>query len=134
MFHRDLKILQLFLRAVFVIHIHEQIAGAFVAAISVKEAALARKSGSYPLRDSITCSHTSWGGNSALHFFWIGSLGFVTLLWVLLGIDLAIGVPSMPSLADFAPLADDRCPAVSVLFAARDEADKMPGALETFLS
>jgi hypothetical protein len=69
-----------------------------------------------------------------LHFFWIGSLAFVTLLWMLLGIDLAIGVPLMPSLADFAPLPDDRCPAVSVLFAARDEAEKMPGALATFLS
>jgi hypothetical protein len=69
-----------------------------------------------------------------LHFFWIGLLAFVTLLWVLLGIDLAIGVPLMPSLADFAPLPDDRCPAVSVLFAARDEAEKMPGALATFLS
>jgi hypothetical protein len=69
-----------------------------------------------------------------LHFFWIGSLGFAALLWVLLGIDLAIGVPSIPSLADFAPLADERCPTVSVLFAARDEAKKMPGALGTFLS
>ena len=69
-----------------------------------------------------------------MHFFWIASLGLVTFLWVLLGIDLAIGVPSMPSLAVFAPLPDDRCPSVSVLFAARDEAEKMPAALATFLS
>ncbi len=68
------------------------------------------------------------------HLFWIGSLGFVTLLWILLAIDLAIGVPSMPALAKFAPLADERCPPVSVLFGARDEAEKMPAALETFLS
>lgn len=69
-----------------------------------------------------------------MHLFWIGLLGFVALLWVLLGIDLAIGVPSMPSLKDFAPLPDDRCPTVSVLFAARDEAEKMPDAIRTFLS
>ena len=69
-----------------------------------------------------------------VHLFWIASLGFVTLLWVLLGIDLAIGVPSMPSLAKFAPLPDDRCPTVSILFGARDESEKLPGALETFLS
>jgi len=69
-----------------------------------------------------------------VHLFWIGSLGFVTLLWILLGIDLALGVPSMPPLAKFAPLADDGCPTVSVLFGARDEAEKMPAALETFLS
>ena len=69
-----------------------------------------------------------------MHLFWIGSLGFVALLWVLLGIDLAIGVPSMPALADFAPLSDDRCPSVSILFGARDEAEKMPEAIHTFLS
>lgn len=68
------------------------------------------------------------------HEFWIASLGFVTLLWVLLGIDLAIGVPSMPALAKFAPLPDGRCPTISVLFGARDEAEKMPSALDTFLS
>ncbi|HTZ75199.1 MAG TPA: glycosyltransferase family 2 protein [Candidatus Aquilonibacter sp.] len=68
------------------------------------------------------------------HLFWIGSLGFVTLLWILLAIDLAIGVPSMPALAKFAPLADERCPSVSVLFGARDEAEKMPAALGTFLA
>jgi glycosyltransferase involved in cell wall biosynthesis len=68
------------------------------------------------------------------HLFWIGWLGFVTLLWVMLGIDLAIGVPSMPPLKGFAPLPDERCPPVSVLFAARDEAEKMPDALDTLLS
>lgn len=70
----------------------------------------------------------------ATHLFWTGSLGLVTLLWILLGIDLAIGVPAMPSLAKFAPLADGRCPTVSVLFGARDEAEKLPAALQTFLS
>ncbi len=68
------------------------------------------------------------------HLFWIASLGFVTLLWILLGIDLAVGVPSMPSLAKFAPLPNERCPTVSILFGARDEAEKLPAALETFLS
>lgn len=69
-----------------------------------------------------------------MHLFLTAALGFAALFWVLLGIDLAIGVPSMPSLADFAPLHDDQCPAISVLFAARDEAEKMPDALKTFLS
>jgi hypothetical protein len=69
-----------------------------------------------------------------LHLFLTAALGFATLSWVLLGIDLAIGVPSMPSLSDFAPLHNDQCPAISVLFAARDEAEKMPEALNTFLS
>ena len=40
----------------------------------------------------------------------------------------------MPALRDFAPLANENCPSVSVLFAARDEGEKMPEALGTFLS
>jgi glycosyltransferase involved in cell wall biosynthesis len=69
-----------------------------------------------------------------VHVFWIGSLGLVALLWISLGIDLAIGVPKMPSLGDFPPLADQKCPTVSVLFGARDEAEKMPEAIATFSS
>ncbi len=40
----------------------------------------------------------------------------------------------MPSLADVDPLPDAECPSVSILFAARDEAEKLPGALATFLA
>ena len=69
-----------------------------------------------------------------MHYFWIALLGFVAILWVALSVDIAIGMSSMPSLADFSPLPDDRCPTLSVLFAARDEAQKMPEALNTFLS
>lgn len=68
------------------------------------------------------------------HLVCTAALGFVALLWILLGIDLALGVPSMPSLAKYSPLPDGRCPTVSVLFGARDEAEKLPAALQTFLS
>ena len=40
----------------------------------------------------------------------------------------------MPSLDDVQPLPDDLCPPVSVLVAARDEAEKLPAALDTFLA
>jgi len=40
----------------------------------------------------------------------------------------------MPSLADAEPLPDAQCPMVSILFAARDEAENLPGALATFLT
>jgi len=69
-----------------------------------------------------------------LHILWTTLLGLIAFLWVLASVDLARGVPSMPSLADVDPLPDERCPRVSVLFAARDEAEKMPGALATLLS
>ncbi len=49
-------------------------------------------------------------------------------------IDAARGVPSIPSLADVAPLSDADCPRVSILFAARDEARKLPAALASFLA
>jgi Glycosyl transferase family 2 len=72
------------------------------------------------------------------HFFW--SLfwkvltGVLAFLWLLESIDIARGVPSIPSIADVAPLNDADCPAVSILFAARDEEVKLPGALATFIA
>jgi glycosyl transferase family 2 len=69
-----------------------------------------------------------------LHFFWTGLLAAVALLWILMAIELGRGVPSIPSLEKFPPLEDSQCPPVSVLVAARDEAEKLPAALETFLA
>jgi Glycosyl transferase family 2 len=69
-----------------------------------------------------------------LHIAGTVLLGVIAFLWVLEAIDIARGVPSIPSLGDFGPLEDAACPSVSVLFAARDEAEKLPGALETLLA
>jgi hypothetical protein len=68
-----------------------------------------------------------------LHVFWTALLGLVAFLWILEAVDIARGVLSMPSLADAMPLRNVDCPTVSVLFAARDEAEKLPEALATFL-
>jgi Glycosyl transferase family 2 len=69
-----------------------------------------------------------------LHLFLTGLFAAIALLWIAVAIDVARGVPSIPSLADFPLLPDAECPTVSVLFAARDEAEKLPAALETFLA
>jgi cellulose synthase/poly-beta-1,6-N-acetylglucosamine synthase-like glycosyltransferase len=69
-----------------------------------------------------------------LHIFWTWLLGAVALLWIAEAIDIAIGVPSIPSLADAAPLPDAKCPSISILFAGRDEAEKLPSALDTLLT
>ena len=69
-----------------------------------------------------------------LHLFWIIALGAVALLWIYGAIDAARGVLALASLGDAAPLSDADCPNISVLFAARDEADKLPAALKTFLA
>ncbi|HYL46284.1 MAG TPA: glycosyltransferase [Candidatus Limnocylindrales bacterium] len=69
-----------------------------------------------------------------MHFFWTMFCGVIALAWILAVMDMARGVRTIPSLGSAAPLADADCPSVSILFAARDEAEKLPGALETFLA
>ncbi|HXW55421.1 MAG TPA: glycosyltransferase family 2 protein [Candidatus Cybelea sp.] len=61
-------------------------------------------------------------------------LGVIALLWILETIEIARGVGSLPRLADAPPLEDARCPTVSILVTARDEAAKLPGALRTLLA
>jgi glycosyltransferase involved in cell wall biosynthesis len=56
------------------------------------------------------------------------------LFWILNAIDVARGVRKLPAIRDIAPLDDSDCPPVSILFAARDEEEKLPGALQTFLA
>jgi hypothetical protein len=69
-----------------------------------------------------------------LHIFWIVAMGAVAIAWVASVIDLAIGIRTIPWLRDAAPLEDEKCPTVSILFAGRDEAEKMPGAIATMLA
>jgi glycosyltransferase involved in cell wall biosynthesis len=69
-----------------------------------------------------------------LHYFWLGLLGFAALGWIGQALEIGLGVPSLRSLEDATPLADADCPTVSILFAARDEAEKLPGAIATFLA
>ncbi|HEV8384549.1 MAG TPA: glycosyltransferase family 2 protein [Candidatus Acidoferrales bacterium] len=56
------------------------------------------------------------------------------MLWIVLAIRAALGIPRLPQLRDTAPLADAECPSVSVIFAARDEEEKMPRALASMLA
>jgi glycosyltransferase involved in cell wall biosynthesis len=68
------------------------------------------------------------------HICLLGTLGFVAFVWVALAIDAGFGVLKVPALKGAAPLTDAESPTVSILFAARDEAEKLPGALATFLA
>jgi glycosyltransferase involved in cell wall biosynthesis len=69
-----------------------------------------------------------------LHILGTATLGFVTFFWIVTTIDIARGVLSVPSVQDAEPLQDSDCPFVSILFAGRDEAQKLPEALPTFLA
>jgi len=44
---------------------------------------------------------------------------------------MAYGAVRLPWLKDFAPASDAECPRISILFAARDEEEKLPSALAT---
>jgi len=69
-----------------------------------------------------------------LHLIGTALLGFIAFAWIYEAIVLARGLPSIPSIKDVVPAADGDCPPISVLFAARDEAEKLPGALATMLA
>jgi glycosyltransferase involved in cell wall biosynthesis len=55
----------------------------------------------------------------------------IAFFWVAHGLRIALGAIELPWLKDSAAARDADCPAVSLLFAARDEAEKLPAALET---
>jgi glycosyltransferase involved in cell wall biosynthesis len=66
-----------------------------------------------------------------VHWFWLSFFGVIAFFWVFHGLRVAWGLVRLPWLKDFAPLADAECPRISLLFAARDEEEKLPGALAT---
>jgi Glycosyl transferase family 2 len=69
-----------------------------------------------------------------LHIFWVVLLASIAFLWILGAIEIARGVPSLPRLRDVTPLQDADCPRVSILAAARNEAEKLPEALASLLA
>jgi GT2 family glycosyltransferase len=71
---------------------------------------------------------------STLHISWIVLFGLIALLWIVQGIRAGIGMARLPWLSDAPLLSSDGAPLLSVIFAARDEAEKLPGAIETLLA
>jgi glycosyl transferase family 2 len=66
---------------------------------------------------------------AALILFALGAF-----FWLVVGIRSALGTWRLPWLRNFAPAADADCPLVSIVFAARDEQEKLPQALESLLA
>jgi hypothetical protein len=69
-----------------------------------------------------------------MHLFWLALFGLIALFWMTYGLKVAYGAMRLPWLKDYAPARDADCPRISVLFAARDEEDKLPGALATLVA
>src|ERR1700722_19342402 len=69
-----------------------------------------------------------------MHLFWLVLFGLIALFWSTYGLKVAYGALRLPWLKDCAPAADAECPRISVLVAARDEEEKLPGALATLVA
>ncbi len=72
--------------------------------------------------------------NFILHNFWIAFFGLIASLWIIQGIRAGLGMSRLPWLRDTTPLSISNAPFVSVIFAARDEAKKLPAAIATLLA
>jgi cellulose synthase/poly-beta-1,6-N-acetylglucosamine synthase-like glycosyltransferase len=63
------------------------------------------------------------------HFLWLVLFGAVAFFWVFHGLRVAYGALRLPWIKDFPAARDAECPRVSLIFAARDEEEKLPAAL-----
>jgi glycosyltransferase involved in cell wall biosynthesis len=72
--------------------------------------------------------------NIILHNLWVTLFGLIASLWVVQGIRAGVGMCRLPWLSDANPISPDETPFVSIIFAARDEAEKLPAALPTLLA
>lgn len=69
-----------------------------------------------------------------MHYFWMALYGAIAAAWIVQVTRATMGMGRVPELRDSPPAADGDCPAISVIFAARDEAEKLPAALPTLLA
>jgi len=69
-----------------------------------------------------------------MHLFGMVFFGLIALFWLTYGLKVAFGAARLPWLKDCAPAGDADCPRISLIFAARDEQQKLPGALTTLIA
>ena len=68
-----------------------------------------------------------------MHVFGLVLFGFIAFFWLTHGIRVAYGALRLPWMKDFSPAVDANCPRISLIFAARDEEEKLPAALVTLM-
>ncbi len=69
-----------------------------------------------------------------MHILWTLGFGLIASLWIVQGLRAGFGMARLPWLSDATPIVSPDAPFVSIIFAARDEAEKLPGALKTLLA
>jgi cellulose synthase/poly-beta-1,6-N-acetylglucosamine synthase-like glycosyltransferase len=66
-----------------------------------------------------------------MHTFAIVVFSLVAAFWVFHGLRVSYSATKLPWVRNFVPAADAMCPGISLVFAARDEEEKLPAALAT---
>jgi len=66
-----------------------------------------------------------------MHQIGLFLFAFIALFWVFHGVRVAWGALQLPRLRDYLPANDADYPKISLIFAARDEEEKLPAALAT---
>ncbi len=69
-----------------------------------------------------------------MHNFWLALFGAIAGIWVVQSIRAIRGMLTVPYLTQTPPVADAEAPTISLIFAARDEAEKLRDALATMLA
>jgi len=69
-----------------------------------------------------------------MHLLGIFIFGVVAFFWATYGLKVAYGAACLPWLRDYSPSPDADCPKISIVFAARDEQEKLPAALATLVA
>lgn len=65
------------------------------------------------------------------HVAGVWLFGLIAFFWIFHGLRVAYGALRLPRIKDCAPAKDAECPRISLIFAARDEEEKLPAALAT---
>src|SRR6202049_1183951 len=78
--------------------------------------------------------HLGAADNLPLHTFWIVLFSLIAFLWIVQGIRAGFGMARLPWLSDVTPIVSNEAPLISIIFAARDEAEKLPAAIATLLA
>ena len=66
--------------------------------------------------------------------FWDLLFTSIAFLWIVQGIRAGFGMARLPWLSDVTPIPSTEAPLISIIFAARDEAEKLPAAIATLLA
>jgi len=73
-------------------------------------------------------------GAQLMHSFLLVLFGLIAFFWLTYGVRVVLSALRLPRLRQSEPAADADCPSISILFAARDEEEKLPEALKAFLA